>query len=108
MSRDDCYAGESRLRNSLRISSESDAASPMTLGTFGWITIPPPAVVCQRHEVDLEKRRDWISLRAPLKGFDDHGSKGFTSGAMQPLKAVVKNGRLVVDEPTALPEGTEI
>ena len=67
MSRDDCYAGESRLRNSLRISSESDAASPMTLGTFGWITIPPPAVVCQRHEVDLEKRRDWISLRAPLK-----------------------------------------
>lgn len=27
---------------------------------------------------------------------------------MQPLKAVVKNGRLVVDEPTALPEGTEI
>ncbi|MBX3185679.1 MAG: hypothetical protein KF819_01635 [Labilithrix sp.] len=27
---------------------------------------------------------------------------------MQPLKAVVRNGRLVVDEPTALPEGTEI
>ncbi len=27
---------------------------------------------------------------------------------MQPLKAVVKNGRLLVDEPTALPEGTEI
>lgn len=27
---------------------------------------------------------------------------------MLPLKAVVKNGRLVVDEPTALPEGTEI
>ena len=27
---------------------------------------------------------------------------------MQPLKAIVKNGRLVVDEPTALPEGTEI
>jgi hypothetical protein len=27
---------------------------------------------------------------------------------MQPLKAVVRNGRLVVDEPTVLPEGTEI
>jgi hypothetical protein len=27
---------------------------------------------------------------------------------MMPLKAVVKNGRLVVDEPTQLPEGTEI
>lgn len=27
---------------------------------------------------------------------------------MQSLKAVVRNGRLVVDEPTALPEGTEI
>jgi hypothetical protein len=28
--------------------------------------------------------------------------------AMQPLKAVVKNGRLVLDEPTELPEGTEL
>lgn len=28
--------------------------------------------------------------------------------AMQPLKAFVKNGRLVVDEPTELPEGTEL
>ena len=27
---------------------------------------------------------------------------------MQALKAVVKNGRLVVDEPTELPDGTEI
>jgi hypothetical protein len=27
---------------------------------------------------------------------------------MAPVKAVVKNGRLVVDEPTELPEGTEI
>jgi hypothetical protein len=27
---------------------------------------------------------------------------------MQPLRAVVKNGRLVMDEPTALPEGTEL
>jgi hypothetical protein len=27
---------------------------------------------------------------------------------MQPLKAVVKNGRLVMDEPTKLPEGTEL
>ncbi len=27
---------------------------------------------------------------------------------MQPFKAVVRNGRLVVDEPTALPEGTEL
>lgn len=27
---------------------------------------------------------------------------------MQPLKAIVKNGRLVMDEPTELPEGTEV
>ena len=27
---------------------------------------------------------------------------------MQALKAIVKNGRLVVDEPTRLPEGTEV
>ncbi len=27
---------------------------------------------------------------------------------MQPLEAVVRDGRLVVDEPTTLPEGTEI
>jgi hypothetical protein len=27
---------------------------------------------------------------------------------MQTLKAVVKNGRLVLDEPTDLPEGTEV
>ena len=27
---------------------------------------------------------------------------------MQPLKAVVRNGRLVVDEPTDLPDGTEL
>jgi hypothetical protein len=29
-------------------------------------------------------------------------------GPMTPVKAVVRNGRLVVDEPTELPEGTEI
>ena len=28
--------------------------------------------------------------------------------AMQALKAVVRNGRLVMDEPTELPEGTEL
>lgn len=27
---------------------------------------------------------------------------------MQALKAIVKNGRLVLDEPTKLPEGTEV
>jgi len=27
---------------------------------------------------------------------------------MEPLKAVVKGGRIVVDEPTELPEGTEL
>jgi len=27
---------------------------------------------------------------------------------MQPLKAEVRNGRLVLDEPTDLPEGTEV
>jgi hypothetical protein len=32
---------------------------------------------------------------------------GYT-GFMVPLRARVKNGRLVLDEPTALPEGTEV
>lgn len=27
---------------------------------------------------------------------------------MAPLKAVVKNGRIIVDEPTELPDGTEL
>jgi hypothetical protein len=27
---------------------------------------------------------------------------------MQPLKAIVKNGRIVMDEPTELPDGTEL
>jgi hypothetical protein len=27
---------------------------------------------------------------------------------MQALKAVVKNGRLILDEPTKMPEGTEV
>jgi hypothetical protein len=27
---------------------------------------------------------------------------------MQPLRAIVKHGRLVMDEPTELPEGTEV
>jgi plasmid stabilization system protein ParE len=31
----------------------------------------------------------------------------YTSITMQPVKAHVKNGRLVLDEPTDLPEGTE-
>ena len=39
-----------------------------------------------------------------------HAKEGHTLGTMQPLKAdsvnaVVKNGRLVLDEPTDLPEG---
>jgi hypothetical protein len=32
----------------------------------------------------------------------------YTSVVMQPLKARVKGGRLVLDEPTDLPEGEEI
>ena len=33
---------------------------------------------------------------------------GYTSSVKQPLKALVKNGRLVFDEPTDLPEGSEV
>lgn len=32
-------------------------------------------------------------------------AKGYRSRTMQPLKAHVRNGRLVLDEPTDLPEG---
>ena len=34
--------------------------------------------------------------------------ENYTLRAMQGLKAIVKNGRLVMDEPTELPEGTEV
>jgi hypothetical protein len=36
------------------------------------------------------------------------GRGGLYLGVMQPFKAFVKNGRLMVDEPTELPDGTEI
>jgi hypothetical protein len=32
----------------------------------------------------------------------------YVSGVTEPLKAHVRNGRLVLDEPTDLPEGTEV
>jgi hypothetical protein len=31
--------------------------------------------------------------------------EGYRLGAMQPFKAQVRNGRIVLDEPTSLPEG---
>ena len=34
--------------------------------------------------------------------------ENYTLGVMQPLRAVVKDGRIVMDEPTELPEGTEL
>ena len=40
--------------------------------------------------------------------FDDRAPTEYTSIAMQSVKAQVKNGRLVLDEPTDLPEGTEV
>jgi hypothetical protein len=38
-----------------------------------------------------------------IRGGEDPSLK-----AMQALKAIVRNGRLVLDEPTKLPEGTEV
>jgi hypothetical protein len=38
-------------------------------------------------------------------GFDDRTRTGYTSITMQPVKAYVKNGRLVLDEPTERLEG---
>ena len=40
--------------------------------------------------------------------FAPHDPPEYASITMQPLKAHVKNGRLVLDEPTDLPEGEEI
>jgi hypothetical protein len=40
--------------------------------------------------------------------FDGSAATGYILRAMRPLKAHVRNGRLVVDEPTELPEGTEL
>jgi len=64
---------------------------------------------------DLDAERGTLIVRQgkgkkdrKLSCFDDQRSKEYTRVTMQPLKAVVKNGRLLVDEPTALPEGTEI
>jgi len=44
-------------------------------------------------------------VREP-RGQRDDGAVEF--GTMQPLKAHVHNGRLVLDEPTDLPEGAEV
>ena len=71
------------------------------------------------------EQRDGRTFRAPLSieamlhaaRADDEiaralmackAEEDYTLVAMQPFKAVVKNGRLMVDEPTELPEGTEI
>ena len=35
----------------------------------------------------------------------DGGAPGYHLGVMQPLKAQVQNGRLLLDEPTDLPDG---
>lgn len=43
-----------------------------------------------------------------MRSFDDRDAAGYTSITMPPLKAHVKNGRLLLDEPTELPEGTEV
>ena len=40
--------------------------------------------------------------------FDDGAASGYILRAMQSMKARVHNGRLVLDEPTELPEGTEL
>ena len=40
--------------------------------------------------------------------FDDGAATGYILRAMQSKKARVHNGRLVLDEPTELPEGTEV
>jgi len=40
--------------------------------------------------------------------FDGRTIAGYASETMQPLTAHVKNGRLLLDEPTDLPEGTEV
>jgi len=51
-----------------------------------------------------------LGLPAWMLPRDDglQGRGGLHSGAMQPVKAVVKNGCLMVDEPTELPDGTGI
>ena len=40
--------------------------------------------------------------------FDARTASEYTVTTMQALKAHVKNGRLVLDEPTDLPEGAEV
>jgi hypothetical protein len=51
----------------------------------------------------LDRRRDQTQA-----AFDGGVVTEYISMTMQPLKAHVKNGRLVLDEPTDLPEGTEV
>ena len=38
----------------------------------------------------------------------NEGAPGYHWSLMQPLKAHVQNGRLVLDEPTDLPDGAEV
>jgi hypothetical protein len=52
----------------------------------------------------VSRQRLRISSKRAL-GFDGHDSVHYNGGAMQPLKARVKNGRLVLDEPTDRAEG---
>jgi hypothetical protein len=59
----------------------------------------------------MGSRRSHVETRSPGKeGWPDGRPFGeridFT--LMQGLRAVVRNGRLVMDEPTELPEGTEL
>ena len=48
-------------------------------------------------------------MRESRRDFADTSREDYTVEAMQPLKAIVRNGKLVLDEtPTELPEGTEV
>jgi hypothetical protein len=47
-------------------------------------------------------------VHVPTVGVWTRESRSPTLIAMQPLKAHVRNGRLVLDEPSDLPEGTEV
>jgi len=39
----------------------------MTLGPFGWVTIPPPSASASATAVDQLNSRKWVSKKAPLK-----------------------------------------
>lgn len=69
------------------------------------------AAIYLRHSTDLTKtanQRPEEERSGRVSTFDEEPTRVVFETMQQPLRALVKNGRLVLDEPTDLPEGEEV